>query len=112
MFILNSGRVRSVFAIAGAFAALSSHSAEAADRPIDFSRDIRPILSDKCFFCHGPDPTHREADLRLDQHDAVLADRGGYFAVVPGEPEESELVSRITAEDEFTKMPPVESGKE
>lgn len=84
----------------------------AADGSVEFSRDIRPILSDKCFFCHGPDPTHREADLRLDQKEGVLADLGGYFAVVPGKPDESELMARITADDEFTKMPPAESGKE
>ncbi|MGC1274873.1 MAG: PSD1 and planctomycete cytochrome C domain-containing protein [Planctomycetaceae bacterium] len=90
---------------------VSAATARSDDRPIDFGRDIRPILSDKCFFCHGPDPAHREADLRLDWQDGVLADRGGYAAVVPGKPDESELIARITADDESMKMPPAESGK-
>lgn len=90
---------------------LSAVTAPGDDQPIDFGRDIRPILSDKCFFCHGPDPAHREADLRLDWKEGILADRGGYAAVVPGKPDESELIARITADDESLKMPPVESGK-
>ncbi len=84
----------------------------AADRPVDFARDIRPLLSDKCFFCHGPDPNHREADLRLDVREDVFADRGGYAAVVPGKLDESELIARITSDDESMKMPPPDSHKE
>ncbi len=78
---------------------------------VDFVRDIRPILSDKCFFCHGPDSSHREADLRLDDERNVKSDRGGYRIIVEGNTDESELVSRITAEDESERMPPGESGK-
>jgi hypothetical protein len=70
----------------------------------DFDRDIRPILSDKCFHCHGPDSGTREADLRLDTHEGATD-----FAIVPGKPEESELVARITSDDESMRMPPVES---
>ncbi|MBA3312300.1 MAG: DUF1553 domain-containing protein [Planctomycetaceae bacterium] len=84
----------------------------AADRAVDFAREIRPLLSDKCFFCHGPDPTHREADLRLDMRDGVFADRGGYAAVVPGKPDESEIILRITSDDDDIKMPPPDSHKE
>ena len=79
---------------------------------IRFNRDIRPILSDKCFFCHGPDAGHREADLRFDVEADALADLGGYHAIVPGAPDESELVQRIMSDDESVRMPPLESGKE
>jgi len=80
--------------------------AVSAGRPVNFTRDIRPILSDKCFFCHGPDPTHREADLRLDLEEAAKD-----YAVVPGEPDESDLVARITSDDPDVRMPPAHSGK-
>ena len=53
---------------------------------VDFNRDVRPLLADKCFACHGPDESHREADLRLDVRDEALADRGGYQALAPGKP--------------------------
>jgi hypothetical protein len=79
---------------------------------INHDRDVRPILSDKCFACHGPDANHREADLRLDDEASSKEDRGGYAAIVASEPEESELVRRITSGDESERMPPAESGKE
>ena len=79
--------------------------------PIDFNRDIRPILSNACFHCHGPDANHREADLRFDVETDAKADLGGYHAIVPNNPDESELFARIVTEDEDDKMPPVESGK-
>jgi len=82
-----------------------------ADDEIDFNRDIRPILSDNCFQCHGPDATHREADLRLDQEDVAKADRGGYQVIAPGELEASELIARITADDAEERMPPPDSGE-
>ncbi len=78
---------------------------------IDFNRDIRPILSDKCFACHGPDAPAKKIKLRLDSEAAALADLGkGRRAIVPNHPEQSELVRRITAEDEFERMPPTSSG--
>ena len=69
---------------------------------IDYNRDIRPILSDKCFFCHGPDPEHREADLRLDSAEGAAMDLGGYQAIVPGDLEKSETWYRITTDDDMT----------
>lgn len=73
---------------------------------LSFNRDIRPILSDACFYCHGPDPEHREAELRLD----VEEDAKDY-AIVPGDLEASEVIARITSDDPDTLMPPPESGK-
>ncbi|MFT5131170.1 MAG: mono/diheme cytochrome c family protein [Rhodothermales bacterium] len=77
---------------------------------VDFNRDIRPILSDNCFYCHGPDEETREADLRIDIREAAIADLGGYAAIVPGKPEESELYLRITNHGEDI-MPPVKAKK-
>lgn len=74
---------------------------------VRFNRDIRPILSENCYYCHGPDPKHREADLRLDDRAAAIAAK----AFVPGKPEESELVDRITTTDEDDLMPPPDSHK-
>jgi hypothetical protein len=82
-----------------------------AEQAIDFNRDIRPILSDNCFACHGPDPASRQADLRLDVQADATADRGGYAAVVPGKIKQSELIRRITTGDESERMPPSDSGK-
>lgn len=84
---------------------LGSVTALAAQPPIDFNRDIRPILSDKCFVCHGPDESHREADLRLD----VQEEGGGWSVIIPGEPSESELIHRIESVDPDEKMPPSDS---
>lgn len=89
---------------------LSSGSALfAAESPLEFNRDIRPILSDKCFFCHGPDEHERKADLRLDTAGGAFGDLGGYAAIVAGKPGESELVARIV--DEEDPMPPEDSHK-
>ena len=76
-------------------------------RTPDFNSEVRPILSDKCFACHGPDEKHRAADLRLDLEQT--AHESG--AVVPGKPDASELMSRVTRTDDETKMPPAKSGK-
>lgn len=76
---------------------LSAPQAEA----IDFAQDVRPILASNCFLCHGPDPSSRKADLRLDLHDAAMR------VVVPGNPDASELIRRVTAHGE-DHMPPDE----
>lgn len=73
---------------------------------LQFDRDIRPILSDKCYACHGPDPAVREADLRLDTKAGAFSEPSGYPIIVPGEPENSELILRITHEDLQQRMPP------
>ena len=78
---------------------------------VDFSRDIRPILSDNCFACHGFDESSRAAGLRLDQLEGATEDLGGYAAIVPGRPDDSELIARITSDDEETLMPPLDSHK-
>ena len=77
---------------------------------IDFGRDIRPILAKHCFTCHGPDENARESGLRLDQRDAAIEDLGGYHAIKPGVADESELILRVTSEDEDLRMPPPESN--
>lgn len=78
---------------------------------VNFSREILPLLSDRCFHCHGPEPTHREADLRLDLREAATADRDGTAAIVPGKPEASELLTRITTSDADLLMPPPDSHR-
>ncbi|WP_169974450.1 PSD1 and planctomycete cytochrome C domain-containing protein [Tautonia rosea] len=80
--------------------------------PIVFNRDIRPILAENCLFCHGPDPTDRRGNLRLDQLEDARADRGGYRVIDQDDPEASELLFRITSEDDLDRMPPPDSGKE
>src|SRR5262245_60767644 len=81
-------------------------AAEPVEAKVDFNRDIRPILSDVCFQCHGPDKNQRKADLRLDVKEDVYKDRGGYALVTPGKLDESELYSRLVDTDEKQRMPP------
>ena len=81
-------------------------SIAAGEGEVDFGRDIRPILSAKCFACHGPDSKDRDADYRLDTKEGAFADLGGYAGIVPGSPGESELIHRITEEDKDELMPP------
>ena len=82
--------------------------AAAANAPVSFQRDIRPMLSDMCFKCHGPDEETREAKLRFDTRDGAMRVREGFAAIVPGKPEESELILRISSSDPDERMPPVE----
>lgn len=78
---------------------------------IRFGRDVLPILSDRCFHCHGPDEGQRKADLRLDLRDSAIAQREGVTALVPGKPDESEMIARIIEEDETLVMPPISSHR-
>ena len=79
------------------------------EKPVDFNRDIRPILSDACFTCHGPEEESRQGNLRLDTKEDVFADRGGYHLIVPGNSAASKLYQRISSRQR--PMPPVSSGR-
>ena len=94
------------------FVLVSAAPAFAADKPpVDFTREIRPILAKKCFACHGPDDEQRQAGLRLDQRDGALARlESGATAIVPGKSSDSELIRRITAADTSERMPPADTG--
>ena len=74
-------------------------------QPLDFNRDIRPILAESCLACHGPNETARQADLRLDTDDFIGR------VVVPGDAEASPLFQRLTTEDPIGRMPPASSGR-
>jgi hypothetical protein len=80
------------------------------DKP-GYNRDIRPILSNNCFYCHGPDEKKREAKLRLDVRENALAEHDSGHAIVPGKPDESELLSRILSHDKDEVMPPPKAKK-
>jgi hypothetical protein len=84
-------------------------------RKIDFNRDIKPILSNNCYFCHGPDEAERKGGvegLRLDTLEGAKVDLGsGNFAIVPGQPEKSDLLKRIASTDADEMMPPAKTGK-
>ncbi|MCB1233654.1 MAG: DUF1549 domain-containing protein [Verrucomicrobiae bacterium] len=85
--------------------------AAGAEPPVDFAREIRPILSDRCFKCHGFDDLTREADLGLHTREFATADLGGYRAVEPGNPEKSEIIARMITDDPDDLMPPAKSNK-
>jgi hypothetical protein len=93
-----------IFSLAAAASAVAAPS-------LDFNRDVRPILSDKCWACHGPDGKHRKADLRLDTFAGATEDLGGYQAIVPGDPKKSEAMVRILSRDKDEVMPPPEAHK-
>ena len=80
---------------------------------MDFNAVIRPILSDKCYKCHGPDEKQRQAGLRFDlQQGAMSETESGGIAIVPGKLSSSLIIQRITADDPEERMPPVDSDKE
>ncbi|HEX5471350.1 MAG TPA: DUF1549 domain-containing protein, partial [Lacipirellulaceae bacterium] len=86
--------------------------AASARQPVNFDRDVRPVLSNKCYACHGPDDGKRQAGLRLDDRKVATHElESGVTAIVPGKPEASELVRRITSPDQDERMPPAEFGK-
>jgi hypothetical protein len=98
--------LRLLLVLAFAFGGCCIASAEIPADGIDFNRDVRPILAEKCFHCHGPDQASLQADLRLDSREAAI-ELGG--VIVPGKPEESPLIERIFAADPEERMPPQET---
>jgi hypothetical protein len=101
---------RSVILMIPAIALLASRVAGAADRPLTFNHDVRPILSDTCFGCHGPDSANRQAGLRLDVREQAVAElESGGRAIVPGDTGLSELLDRVTSDDGDLIMPPPEA---
>src|SRR6056300_357504 len=101
------GKANFIFGLGTCFSFLLTSSAQ----EVDFARDIRPILSDKCFFCHGPDEEHRKAKLRLDQKEDAFADKDGIRAFVAGSADDSESWHRIISEDPDELMPPPKAKK-
>ena len=98
----------------GLFVVVLAYSAaivRAHEPRVEFNRDIRPLLSDRCFRCHGPDVRQRKADLRLDTEAGAKAEREGGPAIVPGRSDESELVRRIASDDDSERMPPPKAGR-
>src|SRR5690242_19142199 len=90
----------------------SHNDSNALPETVSYNFDIRPILSDKCYACHGPDANKRKAGLRLDIADSAFAplkETKGAFALVPGKPEQSEVYKRISSDDPTYQMPVPES---
>src|SRR5687768_12972798 len=110
---MNSGARSRIALIVMSFLCSMRSSYCASPRPeIDFSRDIRPILSDKCFSCHGPDAEERQAGLRLDRQESATHELdSGATAIVPHDAKRSALVGRIFADNAGERMPPAESRK-
>ncbi|WP_165249103.1 PSD1 and planctomycete cytochrome C domain-containing protein [Paludisphaera soli] len=105
---------RLALAVLAAFLADGAGAGETSPsgKTVRFNRDVRPILSDKCFQCHGPDATQRKGKLRLDTaHDATSPAASGDPAIIPGDAENSELILRATTDDADAKMPPAKVGK-
>src|SRR5262249_32688823 len=104
--------MRIPFLLAVARLLLTSSPTAAADAKIDYSRDIRPILANHCWSCHGSDEKARAAELRLDRREGALAPRKQRKpAIVPGDPTASALISRIEARKPSRRMPPPEANK-
>src|SRR5436853_7374244 len=115
MAMVNASGRRGISLVAGwmtvLLMAVLASAAEAAPNTVQFNRDIRPILSDKCFACHGLDAKKRKADLRLDLAASALAERKGGRAVVPGDLSKSALWAHINSSDPDEVRPPPETHK-
>ena len=90
---------------------VSAEESESTQATVNYNLDVRPILADNCFACHGPDAKTREADLRLDTKAGAFSEPSGYPVIVPGEPEESELYLRIASNVDHYRMPPAGFNK-
>ena len=94
------------------FSALALAAPALGAEKLHYNRDIRPILSDKCFHCHGPDKNKRDSGLRLDVREDAISNRDGIRAIVPGKPDESEIIARISTTDADDHMPPAKAKLE
>src|SRR5438093_9397756 len=95
-----------------AFAAAVTVTSWAETKTVSFNRDIRPIFSDTCFQCHGPDEAKRKSGVRFDQREsAVSKAKSGDLPIVPGKPEDSEVMKRLTSNDPDELMPPPKLNK-
>jgi hypothetical protein len=98
--------------LVGVTSVLPHSAADAAEPAIDFNRQVRSLLSNRCFRCHGPDEEARQAGLRLDVREAAIAEtESGSKAIVPGQPEASEMLARIVSTDDDQRMPPRDAGE-
>lgn len=98
--------------VAGLILAVAAEGQEQKPAPVEFNRDIRPILSDKCFTCHGPDKNNRLTPLRFDTEEGAFIElRGGKRAIVGGDPAASEMYRRISSDNEAQRMPPAYAGR-
>ncbi len=101
----------SLFLVGSLATVVASHAADQ-PKPVDFDRDIRPIFSENCYPCHGPDENKRKAGLRFDRKEGAFVKlKSGTFAIVPGNLEQSALVQRITTTNADDRMPPLDSTK-
>ena len=105
-----SDRIKPLLALSLLFPALPALAQN--EPPVDFETQVRPLLAAYCYECHGPNLATPDADLRLDRKQFAFADRGGYHAIVPGEPAESELYLRVASEFAEDRMPPYAAGIE
>src|SRR3982750_4511601 len=107
-FVAQAAAIFVLFAVMGSALAQSPKPAG----KVDFNHDIRPILTENCFKCHGPDDGARKAKLRFDiRAEALKPAKSGELPIVPGAPEKSEMVKRITAADLDDRMPPQKTGR-
>ncbi len=103
--------VRLVLALGGLLSAPALVGGPGEAPPVRYGRDVRPLLADRCFTCHGPDANERQAGLRLDLFESATAARAGGAAIVPGKRAESELWRRLTHADADERMPPADSNR-
>lgn len=108
-----AGMLPFVMVVAGLSWSVAAADIDEDGQAIQFNRDIRPILSDKCFACHGPDSNMRKSGLRLDLFESAIGELpSGHRAVVPGDVAASEMMNRITSDDANERMPPADHVKQ